>query len=226
MNDQILNNRPRPQNFLMKLTLGGTTIALASTIALSMAAASPVQQAAANDSYYFSFEHTLAPWQVAASAWASGFALRQASGDDACPVLSGDHYAALDFTPTSYSPAAWMDATFRGSGLDVVTVDWAAKDKGSCKLCQPIFYVGSEAPTSSSQFEANGSTLTAIWQAHHYPLPPNLVGPIRNRGTIHVAIGLQAPGGNVANATLTGGSDCVNIHVTPVTEGEPSGGLK
>lgn len=206
--------------------LAGVTALMGTGIAVLVMVSLPAHQVAADSDHFYSFEQSMAPWVAASNPGATSFSLKQGSGDNGCPDMLGNHYAKLDFTPTSYSPAAWMTANFKGSGLDLVSVDWAAKDKGSCDLCQPIVYVGSDSPTSSSQFEENGRQAGSEWWAHHYPLPPGPAGPVPNTGTIYVAIGFRAPGGNVANVAHYGGMDCVNVRITSVESDVSTSGEK
>ena len=224
MNGQTLNGNVKPKGFLGKLRLGGITILIATGIAMLATVALPVRQVAADGSYYFSFENGLAPWQLAGTAAAS---LQQVSGDNGCPDLRGNHYAHLEFTPSSYGgTATWMTTSFQGSGLDVVTVDWTAVDKGECKgVCQPIVYVGADPPTDSSQFEMIGDPTGSNWQTYHYPLSTGPIG-IPNNGTIYVAIGFGAGGGNIANVTRSGGVDCVSVNITAVSDEDTSNRIK
>ncbi len=221
-----MNGTIKSKSFADTCKLAGVTALMGTGVAMLVMVSLPAQQAAADSDQFYSFEQSMTPWVAASNSKVAGFSLKQGSGDDGCPVLAGTHYARLDFTPTSYSPAAWMTANFKGSGLDLVSVDWAAKDKGSCELCQPIVYVGSDAPTRSSQFQDNGRHAGSEWWTHHYPLPPGPGGPVPNKGVITVAIGFRAPGGNVANIAHFGGMDCVNVRITSVEGDEATSGEK
>ena len=111
-----MNGTIKSKSFADKCKLAGVTALMGTGITVLVMISLPAQQAAADSDHFYSFEQSTAPWVAASNPGATGFFLKQGSGDDGCPVLAANHHARLDFTPTSYSPAAWMTAIFKAAG--------------------------------------------------------------------------------------------------------------
>ena len=158
----------------------------------------------------------LKPWQAGGTADQK---LSIATGDDGCAL--GKAFAEVTFTHMGDSQGAWIVAPLAGTVAqnDVVMLDWSGKDASNCAACIPVYYIGATAPTSISQFRkaapsGNDPVPVGAWTAYHYPAPGDYQEPIKNTGTVYVAVGYVAPSTKDKQLSAVG-FDCIDIVVYP-----------
>lgn len=162
----------------------------------------------------------LKPWYAGGSSSdATDQVVAIATGDDAC--ATGEAFADLKFRHSGDNQGAWIVAPLDGTvaGIDLVRIDWSAKNVLNCEGCTPMVYVGDTEPTNISQFtKANASPndppAYGDWIAYHYPAINADEKPVKNNGTIYVALGFAAPDSKVKQVNAVG-FDCVDILVFP-----------
>lgn len=209
-----------------KFTLAGLAVLLVLVLI------SPARLTAAKGgsyNFYFGFEHlekSSTSWKAASNTpSATTSSLNVVSGENGCPDMLGNNYAALKSSPVSdksvdsvvapsvvapsvpYPIGTWALTALPAGGRNIVSIDLNAKSASGCEGCLPMVYIGPTPPTSISQFTnlEDGRYLKAYWQSYHH----NQIVFQGILGTVYVALGW--PG---IDASI--GLDCINIDITPI----------
>lgn len=207
----------------MKNTL---TMLAAAAVLLVLSLGSAARPAAADGSYYFNFEQGVKPWIASANDHSKGYTLDIREGENGCRSPLDFHFARMEFIATDDAPGAWMQTSFQGSGVDTLTLDFAAKNAEKCESCQTIVYVGRDVPKNESQFKTVKPATTGAanqWQSYHYQVS------VLDAGVVHVAIGFRGPVNSLigsqpgsddvaAGIVRAGGIDCLNVNIQSLAE--------
>jgi hypothetical protein len=185
------------------------------------------KSAQASGTFWFGFEQDLKPWIPGLDNAAKDYSFERVVGENGCNDLHGNAHATLKYVPTDESSAAWIAATFDGSGSDSVDVTFHAKNAGECATCKPVLYVGASAPVKGTQFvdpaappppccvmspfAALGSPDKGIvtgWKTYHYSTG------VQGANTIYLALGLRgAPTIFASKQTASIGIDCIAVDI-------------
>ena len=185
----------------------------------------PASAAAAKSMYYYDFEKTSKPWASAATAGIKVSPLDILRNENGCPSVFDVSHAFVQFQAVPGQPsAAWIVASFPGSGRDMVRLNWSEKGANICPDCKPILYLGSELPSELSQFRGASPSVTdpppwGDWISYQYPGPSDPDLPVVNNGSIYVAIGMMAsPYKEVTSEAF--GVDCIDLTIFPGPMGD------
>lgn len=194
------------RNMLLTLAASLLALALSSPAALTPAAAK-------THNYYFDFEQTLEPWAAGGDLGSKGY-LKSVAGENGCPDMRGDHYAQVEGAVVGKEKdiplpvGTWTVASFPAArAFNTVSVEWNARSTRSCEGCVPLVYVGTSAPTHSSQFsQAEGEAyLKEAWQSFRH----DTMVSVGDEYTVFVAIGWNGTDAGI-------GLDCVNVTIIPL----------
>jgi hypothetical protein len=86
-----------------------------------------------------------------------------------------------------------------------VVLTWSAISALACAGCTPIAYIGSSAPTASSQFKQLAPSLTSSWQFYSYSAPAG-------GNPVYVALGFRDTAISLVYPKAVD-FDCVNVDV-------------
>jgi hypothetical protein len=180
----------------------------------------PARPAAAKAMYHYDFETTVKPWVSAAPAGSKVTPLALRGGENGCPsaVEFSHAYAQFEALPGKLS-GAWLVASFPGTGADVVRLSWSQLGGKLCPNCKPILYVGYVLPSNLSQFKTLSPSVTGParwgdWVNYLYPAKGDPDIPVKNKGTIYVAVGMIAPPVKAAPVRAFG-VDCIDLTIFP-----------
>ena len=191
----------RMMSFVIMLTIAGVM-------------ASSVQPAAAlSIEHMFTFDKTLAPFQVISdSGTPSSVTAPQAMISYGCYdiVTSGlggmeNGCARLENRVDSFQGVRYVAllAQLKGPAW-VVKVDFAARDLGDCGQCGMIVYVGAGKPLGLRSFQAVGPVLSHEWTRYHYETWFGGSNPVVAVGMMNLTRGAAegSPGQQVQHAGI------------------------
>jgi hypothetical protein len=158
--------------------------------------------------YFYDFTSGLSPWVGGKDSGVTAYSLSVSPWDNGNCSSPIDRFALLTLEGRNDDVSGiWMQAKFptTSSSLSSVTVDWEAKDKGSCAGCKVMVYIGGSAPTSTTQFTSKGGA-TSGWTPYSHSA--TVFAP----GQVYVALGSIDTVGNLPSSL---GFDCVKVNVSP-----------
>lgn len=183
------------------------SLPLLASIALIVAAITSAGVAFAT-TYFYDFSSGLSPWQGGKDSGVTAYSLTTSPFDNGTCSSAVDRFALLTLEGRNDDVSGiWMQAKFPGSPsfTTSASVDWDAKDKGSCSACKVVVYIGNTAPTSTSQFTSMGGA-TSGWTRYTHS------AQVGATDYVYIALGSVDTAGNLPSSL---GFDCVKVNVSP-----------